>query len=46
MDGSCTKDEFIACLDPKFDVQRKYFEVMGNLDIDDPLTLEERILDL
>lgn len=45
-DGTCTREEFIAMLDPRFAAQNKYYEIMGELDIDDPLTLEERILDL
>ena len=39
-------DEWVSVLIPKYDAQKEYRQVMQNIDIDDPLVLEERILDL
>lgn len=45
-DGVLTCDEWINILDPRLDAQGKFTDLMGDIDINDPLDLEERILDL
>ena len=45
-DGVCTEEEWVNLFKVKFDAQREYIKAMGNIDISDPLDLEERILDL
>ena len=45
-DGICTEEEWVGLFKSKFDAQREYINAMGNIDINDPLDLEERILDL
>ena len=39
-------DEWINILNPKLDTEKEFRQIMQNIDIDDPLVLEERILDL
>ena len=43
-DGVLTLDEWKAVLEPKVETETAYRQLMGNVDIDDPLTLEERCL--
>ncbi len=45
-DGVLTLEEFIDCLVPKVESQKEYKAIMQDINIDDPLILEERILDL
>eukprot|EP00347_Sterkiella_histriomuscorum_P000238 403376652 len=45
-DGVLTLEEWINTLNPKFDAEKEFRAIMQNIDIDDPLILEERILDL
>jgi hypothetical protein len=45
-DGVIMMEEWVGVLIPKYDAQKEYRQVMQNIDIDDPLVLEERILDL
>ena len=45
-DGVLTVDEWINVLEPKIDAQRNFIDIMKEIDISDPLELEERILDL
>lgn len=45
-DGVLTMDEWLNTLNPKFDTEKQYREIMQNIDIDDPIELEEKILDL
>lgn len=45
-DGVLTCDEWVNILDPRLDAQGKFTDLMGDIDINDPLDLEERILDL
>ena len=45
-DGICTEEEWVGLFKSKFDAQRAFIQAMGNIDINDPLDLEERILDL
>jgi hypothetical protein len=33
-------------LEPKIDAQRNFIDIMKEIDVNDPLDLEERILDL
>ena len=39
-------DEWVNILNPKLDTEKEFRSIMQNIDIDDPLVLEERILDL
>jgi hypothetical protein len=45
-DGILTEEEWVAILTPKIDAQKEFIRAMGKVDINDPLDLEERILDL
>jgi Ca2+-binding EF-hand superfamily protein len=45
-DGVLTCDEWLNVLEPKLDAQKKFTDIMKDIDINDPLDLEERILDL
>jgi hypothetical protein len=45
-DGCVSKDEWIDCLTIKINAQERYFAIMGDVDIRDPLDLEEKILDM
>ena len=45
-DGVLTKEEFLNSLDPPLQIKREYKRIMGNINIQNPLVLEERILDL
>ncbi|CDW82059.1 ef hand family protein [Stylonychia lemnae] len=45
-DGVLTMEEWVNCLNPKYDAEKEFRQIMQNVDIDDPLILEERILDL
>ena len=45
-DGVCTMDEWKACLNPKMEARKEYLSIMNGLKIDNPLDLEERLLDL
>lgn len=44
--GILTIEEWIQCLSPKIDIRREYNAIMQGINIDDPLVLEEKILDL
>ena len=41
-----TLDEWVNTLKPKYNAEKEFRQIMQNLDIDDPLIMEERILDL
>ena len=45
-DGVCTEEEWVGLFKSKFDAQRECITAMGKIDINDPLDLEERILDV
>lgn len=45
-DGVLTIEEWVNTLNPKYDAEKEFRQIMQNIDIDDPLILEERILDL
>lgn len=45
-DGVLTEDEWIEILEPRVQAQADYQALVGNINIQDPLVLEERILDL
>lgn len=45
-DGILTCEEWQAMLEPKIVAQRKFLDIMKNIDINDPIDLEERILDI
>lgn len=45
-DGVLTCDEWVKVLDPKLDAQKQFTDIMKDIDISDPLDLEERILDI
>lgn len=45
-DGILTEEEWVAILTPKIDAQKEFIKAMGKVDLNDPLDLEERILDL
>ena len=45
-DGVCTLDEWINILEPAIKAENKFIDIMGGLDIKNPLILEEQILDL
>jgi hypothetical protein len=45
-DGILTMEEWVQTLSPKIDIQKEYNLIMQGINIDDPLVLEERILDL
>lgn len=45
-DGVLDLDEWLEILTPKIDLADKLYKIMGDINIKDPLVLEERILDL
>ena len=45
-DGVLTLDEWQAILEPRVNAQTHYMEIMGAVNITDPLVLQERALDL
>jgi len=45
-DGVVTKEEFLALLDPKLAVQKEYRALIGDLEANDPIVIEEMILDM
>ena len=45
-DGVLTIDEWLNTLNPKFDTEQEYRQIMQNIDIDDPIDMEEKVLDL
>ena len=45
-DGVLTREEWRQILAPKIATQTDYVKLMGNVNIPDPLSLEERVLDL
>ena len=45
-DGVLTLEEWVAVLQPRLNAQREYIQIMKDLDIHDPLILEEQILDV
>jgi hypothetical protein len=45
-DGIVTIDEFLALLDPKLAVQKEYRALIGDLEANDPIVIEEMILDM
>lgn len=44
-DGTVTIDEWQEILQPKLNAQREFINIMKGLNINDPLLLEEQILD-
>lgn len=44
--GVLTVEEWVEILSPKLTAQNDYMAVLGGINIQDPLVLEERILDL
>ena len=45
-DGYVSEEEFFKILDPKLRVQQEYRTLIGNLDVNNPIIFEERILDM
>jgi hypothetical protein len=45
-DGVLTQEEWCRVLEPKISAHRQFIDLMENIAIDDPLDLEERILDI
>ena len=45
-DGSVTIEEWQSILQPRLNAQREYINIMKGLNINDPLLLEEQILDV
>ncbi len=45
-DGVLTLEEFQSTLKPRYEAQKEYKQIMSGMDVEDPLILEERILDL
>lgn len=45
-DGVCTLEEFTTAMKPPLEVRKSYKAIMKDTNIDDPLDLEEKILDL
>ena len=45
-DGVLTLEEWVGVLQPQLNAQREYIQIMKDLDIHDPLVLEEQILDV
>jgi len=41
-----TQEEWKSILTPKISAQKEYVSIMKNIDINDPLELEEKILDI
>ena len=46
LDGVLTLEEWVEVLQPALSAQRDYIAIMKDLDISDPLILEEQILDV
>ena len=45
-DGVVSEEEFFKILDPKLRAQQEYKAIIGNLDVNNPIIFEERILDM
>lgn len=45
-DGVLTLEEWVEVLQPQLNAQREYIQIMKGLNINDPLILEEQILDV
>lgn len=45
-DGVVSEEEFFKILDPKLRNQQEYRALVGNLDVNNPIIFEERILDM
>jgi len=45
-DGVVTLDEFVKTLKPPLEIRKEYKKIMENANIEDPIELEEKILDL
>lgn len=45
-DGVVTLEEFVKILKPQVEVRQEFKKIMQNVKIDDPIELEEKILDL
>lgn len=45
-DGVLTIQEWETILAPRISAQKEYVNIMKNIDINDPLDLEEKILDI
>lgn len=41
-----TLEEFVKILKPQVEIRQEYRKIMENVKIDDPIELEEKILDL
>jgi len=41
-----TLEEFVKILKPQVEIRQEYRKIMQNVKIDDPIELEEKILDL
>lgn len=46
LNGMVSLQEWIATLQPKLDVERDFRQIMCNVNIDDPIDLEEKAIDL
>jgi hypothetical protein len=44
--GIVSLPEWVATLQPKLDIERDFRQIMGTVNIDDPIDLEEKALDL
>ena len=44
--GVVSMPEWVAVLTPKMEVERDFRGIMQNVDIDDPIEMEEKTLDL
>ena len=44
--GVVSLPEWVATLQPKLDIERDFRQIMGTVNIDDPIDLEEKALDL
>jgi hypothetical protein len=44
--GMVSLPEWLAVLSPKLEVEKDFRAIMSNVDIDDPIDLEEKTLDL
>lgn len=45
-DGVLTLEEWVNTLNPKLEVEQQFNNILQGLDIDDPIDLEEKVLDL
>ena len=45
-DGVVSEEEFYKILDSKLKAQQDYHQIIGNLDVNNPIVFEERILDM